>query len=220
MVDTLNRPLNRPFGYGAPFPHPPVPQQHDQGFCWSCYHPMYMCVCRTDCIKEPKELLVEPEPYKRGTMAAGLVRNLFTVMQMPAQKAAAQAKEADAKKTVREGDRVIAAMHDLDAAMEETPTQIQVGYGDGVIGGGCCVHLCIEYMPSSALSEVVPLTTLPAMVVVYVLDSEATVLGWGKLVKSGYHIKEGIISTNPGARLIVGVLNAIARVRWCEIFSC
>jgi hypothetical protein len=179
-----------------------------------------MCVCRTDCIKEPKELLVEPEPYKRETMAAGLVRNLFTVMQTPLRKAAAEGKEGAGKKTAREAGKVVGEMPDWDAAVEETPAQIQVGYGDSVIGGGCCAHLCIEYMPSSALSEVVPMSKVPAMVVVYVIDSEATVLGWGKLVKSGYHIKEGIITTNPGARLIVGVVNAIARVRWCEIFSC
>lgn len=46
-------------------------------------------------------------------------------------------------------------------------------------------------------------------------------MSWSKFKFSAYyHIKEGIIATKPGAKLVVAVLNAIARVRWCEIFSC
>ncbi|NLI83727.1 MAG: hypothetical protein GX443_18895 [Deltaproteobacteria bacterium] len=52
------------------------------------------------------------------------------------------------------------------------------------------------------------------------MDS-ATFLSWGKTVSpNGYHIKEGIITTKPGAQLYLYGINAVARVRWCETFSC
>jgi hypothetical protein len=37
---------------------------------------------------------------------------------------------------------------------------------------------------------------------------------------AGYRVRECVITTNPGARLLAAALNAAARVRWCEIFSC
>jgi len=45
-------------------------------------------------------------------------------------------------------------------------------------------------------------------------------LTWHKVFEEGYHVKESIITTYPGAWLTVDVTSAIARVRWCEIFSC
>lgn len=86
--------------------------------------------------------------------------------------------------------------------------------GSAFIGGGCCVHLSIEYAPSTP-------TTNPS-VIVRVEDSEGTVLVWQKSEKpgAGYQIKECIVTTKPGADLSVTVTNMTARVRWCEIFSC
>jgi hypothetical protein len=55
---------------------------------------------------------------------------------------------------------------------------------------------------------------------VNVVDSEGCTLTWQKVFQEGYHVKESIITTYPGARLTVTVSNAVARVRWCEIFSC
>ena len=93
--------------------------------------------------------------------------------------------------------------------------------GKAVIGGGCCVHLSIEYMPIPELMRKdLAAAGDVATVSVDVIDSESTVLGWEKLVQPGYHIKEGIITTHPGALLSLKVINAIARVRWCEVFSC
>jgi hypothetical protein len=53
-------------------------------------------------------------------------------------------------------------------------------------------------------------------------DSEGTVLLWRKQdpVGAGYQVKQDIVTTKPGAELIVIVQNATARVRWCEVFSC
>ena len=83
-----------------------------------------------------------------------------------------------------------------------------------IIGGHCCVHLSIEYRPSPGNPE-------NPVVRVRVMDAEGTLLTWEKRdILAGYHIKEGIITTNPGAILTITVNNAIARVRWCEIFRC
>ena len=89
------------------------------------------------------------------------------------------------------------------------------GVGEAIIGGGCCVSLSVEYMPSN-----VALNPTGGTVSVQVTDSEGATLVWKKAFKEGYHVKECIITTNPGATLQVQVVNAIARVRWCEIFSC
>ena len=63
--------------------------------------------------------------------------------------------------------------------------------------------------------------TMPGLMTVEVMDAEGTVLAWVKRgIQPGYYIKEGIISTNPGAKLRVAVRDATARVRWCEVFSC
>jgi len=87
--------------------------------------------------------------------------------------------------------------------------------GEAIIGGGCCVQLSVEYMPAN-----VSLLDQVCMVAVEVADSEGSILAWSKKFKEGYHVKECIITTYPGAKLLVLVDKAIARVRWCEIFSC
>jgi len=86
--------------------------------------------------------------------------------------------------------------------------------GTAFIGGGCCVHLSVEYMAN--------LPTQTSKIMVAVEDSEGTTLVWerGEPAGTHYRIKEGIITTKPGAKLTVHVSNATARVRWCEIFSC
>lgn len=102
------------------------------------------------------------------------------------------------------------------SAAEDTAgnTKKQEGSDSTIIGGGCCVYLSVEYMHSQE-------TATATAVAVKVNDSEGTTLAWAKKgFAPGYYIKEGIITTNPGATLIVTVSNAIARVRWCEVFSC
>ncbi len=98
----------------------------------------------------------------------------------------------------------------------EVDVRGKAGIGKAFIGGGCCVHLSIEYTPTNAAS------TAPALVMVVVQDSEKTTLGWMKQAEpqDGYVIKEAIITTKPGAHLTVLVVNMTARVRWCEVFSC
>jgi len=102
-------------------------------------------------------------------------------------------------------------------AMMESAGQInqgQLGTGSTFIGGGCCVSISVEYMPS--------LPTVQSTVIILVQDSDGTTLAWMRTEQpgSGYQVKECVMTTNPGARMLVLVLNATARVRWCEIFSC
>jgi hypothetical protein len=87
--------------------------------------------------------------------------------------------------------------------------------GHAIIGGGCCVQLSVEYMPAN-----VSVTDQTCRVIVDVADSEGTAMLWAKEFKGGYHVNECVITTYPGAKLDVTVINAIACVRWCEIFSC
>jgi hypothetical protein len=91
------------------------------------------------------------------------------------------------------------------------------GPGQAIIGGGCCVQLSVEYMPAQ---QDVAGGSQTCTVMVNVVDSEGCTLTWQKVFQEGYHVKESIITTYPGARLTVTVSNAVARVRWCEIFSC
>jgi hypothetical protein len=89
-----------------------------------------------------------------------------------------------------------------------------IGGATAFIGGGCCVTLAVEYAASVA--------TAAFAVVVMVKDSEGTVLAWGREEAAGtsYRVHECIITTKPGATLLVEVSNCTARVRWCEVFSC
>jgi len=88
------------------------------------------------------------------------------------------------------------------------------GTAKAFIGGGCCVHLSIEYAP------VTP--TAATIVIVVVHDSEGTTLAWMRQDPAGghYQVKENIVTTKPGATVTLLVSNATARLRWCEIFSC
>lgn len=99
------------------------------------------------------------------------------------------------------------------AVQQEAPAN-KIGFGQSFIGGACCVYLSIEYAPQTPTST--------SAIAVIVDDSEGTMLGWVKVEQpgTGYRIKECIITTKPGADLTVIVVNATARVRWCEIFSC
>jgi hypothetical protein len=85
---------------------------------------------------------------------------------------------------------------------------------EAFIGGGCCVSLSVEYAPQTP--------TAGFGVEIGVVDSDGTTMVWIRTEQAGagYKIKEGIITTKPGAQLYVVAGNCTARVRWCEVFSC
>jgi hypothetical protein len=161
---------------------------HGHGFCHSCCHPHSQCQChRRECRKESKELLVNSDDAATKPVV---------VAESPASGALNRLRS-----------EYVSIGHEIG-------TIDRVGRSEGFIGGGCCVHLSVEYIANDP--------TQPSRVIVAVLDSENTTLRWGREEPAGtpYRIKEGIITTKPGAHLMVSVVNATARVRWCEIFSC
>lgn len=191
----------RPMYTGAPMFTPPSagpmmghPHHHDpHGFCHSCCQPRSHCLCgRRDCRKEARELVVnsddtaiQPAAGSVSQSSLGLLKAKADILTNPA------------------------GTHEVVGTIER-----QLVSGTAFIGGGCCVHLSVEYMANNPAK--------PGGVEIMVEDSEGTHLGWARLEPAGtpYRIKEGIVTTKPGAKLTVTVMNATARVRWCEIFSC
>lgn len=82
------------------------------------------------------------------------------------------------------------------------------------VGGGCCVHISLEYAPITATAQ--------SIVAIMVRDTEGTVMLWEKIDPPGtqYQIKENVVTTKPGATILLFAVNATVRARWCEVFSC
>lgn len=82
------------------------------------------------------------------------------------------------------------------------------------IGGGCCVHIALEYAPITATAQ--------SAVAILVRDTEGTVMLWEKINPPGthYQVKECVVTTKPGATILLFAINATVRARWCEVFSC
>lgn len=223
---TFTAPFMQPAGTMHPYPAPHMPhhhhhqQHHANGFCTSCCHPIAKCVCHRDCRKIEKELLAQPKTVTKpsgatsGTTGAyGLTTEAayYKISAMMDLASPIETQETDEKSA--ESGPLMSNVKRLRQLV--TRKQALVGMESTVIGGGCCAHLSIEYMP------VTPLTDMPAFSGVMVIDSESTVMLWGKyFIGDGYHIKECVISTNPGAHLWVVSINSVTRARWCEIISC
>jgi hypothetical protein len=156
-----------------------------------------------ECRREAKELLVEPEARANPPAKQVDVKTQDKVVSdTPTKNIGAEVIGFDQS----DGSLVIDG---------ETAT----GSRKAIIGGGCCVQLSVEYMPAKPVLNA-DSSSPKCAVTVEVVDNEDCYLGWRKVFQEGYHVKESIITTYPGARLAVAVNNAIARVRWCEIFSC
>lgn len=210
--------------YTGQYPAPPMAawgmHQAPAGHCGQCGQSSGACCCGCrECRKESKELLVTP--VQRGANQPGANQSGIGATGTEttgAETTGLGATGFGADGTI--GHKVLFAMaaaalgddaRSTFGASQPAPT---VGVGQAFIGGGCCVSLTAEYTPSSP--------TVQATVVILVRDSEGTLLAWmhSDQPGGGYKVKEGIITTKPGATLFVLVLNATARVRWCEIFSC
>jgi hypothetical protein len=199
----MQRAQARPMYTGYPAARPLALAGHHhggmQGFCAGCGHPQTSCSCGCrECRKEAKELLVEATSTRAKiaedpTLAAAAARmSILTPFANPGVDQTADAPIS---------------------ALPITGRGSQLGLGAAFIGGGCCVHLSIEYAPTG---------TADGAIAVLVQDSNDTELIWVKAVSAGlgYQIKEGIVTTKPGAHLALLVEGATARVRWCEVFSC
>ena len=194
------------------WPYPAGHAHHaPSGFCVSCCHPRSKCCCgHRECRKEAKELLVEADTNidQRNDTNAGIVQQVKMMTGMMTVEESGTGSETTNKTLA-----VSAPITPLAGKIDATG---KAGTGKAFIGGGCCVHLSIEYTPTNAAA------TASSLVVVMVQDSENTTLAWMKQARpeDGYQIKECIVTTKPGAHLTVLVLNMTARVRWCEVFSC
>lgn len=173
---------------------------HRHGFCHDCCRPLPECRCGCrECRKESKELLAEPteSPDKLSVLPS-----LDSV-----------AIDASHKRFVRAFMASIDRAEVVEAAAVETAARANLaGTANAFIGGGCCVHLSIEYTAGAAAG----------LVAAFVTGADGTLVAWAKTTAAGdgYHVKEDIITTKPGAKVVLLVLNATARLRWCEIFSC
>jgi hypothetical protein len=199
-------PMNRPqFAprYTAsrvlPFAPPGYMSHHAPGTCKSCGQPSGQCGCGCrECRKESKEIVVRANASTGATAGSSKFDAVFaTAMKQPHGFA-----------TINTGPDVSG----LTAA--GAAASLDKSIDTAFIGGGCCVHIAVEYAP------IVP--TALSRVMIIVGDSEGTLLAWMKTEQPGthYQVKENVITTKPGATIIVAVDNATARVRWCETFSC
>jgi hypothetical protein len=180
-------------GSAAPFAPPAHGHHVPEGCCRSCGQPSSQCGCGCRvCRKESRELLVKPGETRDAAVAQ---TNFTSLGRMFAENPATKATTVE-----------------TTAAFAGAPASL--GSGTAFVGGGCCVHISVEY------ALITP--TAAGAVLVIVADSEGTFLAWEKFEKAGthYQVKEGIITTKPGATILVIVNNMIARVRWCEVFSC
>jgi hypothetical protein len=98
------------------------------------------------------------------------------------------------------------------SAAAEAPNGIKPA--TAFVGGGCCVHISLEYAPITATAQ--------SVVAIMVRDTEGTVMLWEKIDPPGthYQIKENVVTTKPGATILLFAVNATVRARWCEVFSC
>jgi hypothetical protein len=199
-----------PYMPGAMFPGMHQHGAPGHGFCHGCGHPKSKCVCNCcECRKEAKELLVLSN-IQRGdlTNTPGFNTAAKTQHIAPMIMTLAPTQDTAAFKDATALDRQ--NLPGLAAAAGA----VQLGIGAAFIGGGCCVHLSIEYTPTNPAVQ--------SLVGVLVQDSEGTLLAWIRTEKPGvgYQIKECIVTTKPGATMVVLTINMTARVRWCEVFSC
>lgn len=198
-------------------------------------NPHYDCCCNHH--REARELLVAPgtTSSKNGTefIDPSLLQSLAAMIGFGAAKAdssvlsqiakvAAHGAEISKGTDIQELQAAYKDFVDIQSLAQKGDTAsesrelVSRGVGSSIIGGCCCVDLSIEYLPSNILSEA------NCAVAVATIDTSGTICSWAQIcgAQSGYEIRENIISTNPGARLVVVTLNLVARVRWCEHFAC
>jgi len=203
--------------------HPPhecgcEERPHYHEFCPSCCQPAHACCCSPRrCRKEAKELLVEGKAVA-GDQAGKLAVADLAVAQhvLGTVRLMNGAALAGDQGTAANTNARVTGAAKLESASLTAATINTAGVQGAFIGGGCCVHLSIEYMPDNPMAPAV------GAVAVMVADSDKTVMMWAKVVDAtdGYQIQEDIITTHPGAKLTAVVVNVTARVRWCETFSC
>jgi hypothetical protein len=169
-----------------PFAPPGGHAHHGPGHCHSCGQPSGDCRCGCrQCRKEAKELLLVGAAAKTGDVTGANLQTNNNLAGANIGRLATAAATTDANGAVT-----------------------------AFIGGGCCVHISVEYAPITPTAQ--------SVVAVLVTDSEGTGLLWEKSDPPGthYQVKENVVTTKPGATIRLIAVNATLRARWCEVFSC
>lgn len=79
------------------------------------------------------------------------------------------------------------------------------------IGGISDVKLTLEYMPAGS----------PPDVNITITDPGGSTSTWNESpIPAGYHVKSDFSTVTPGSLVKIGVANAMARLRWCEVVEC
>jgi len=95
--------------------------------------------------------------------------------------------------------------HELTADPTTTPEE-------ALVGGKCDVHLSLEYLVE---------TGAPAPQVTVTITSDGLTSTWNDTgIAPGYHVKESFASAKPGSKVKLEVVDALARLRWCETICC
>ena len=79
------------------------------------------------------------------------------------------------------------------------------------VGGIKDVRLTLEYTPTDPTTNSIKIT----------IDGSGGTTTWDATnVSDGYYVKDDFAPVAPGSKVIVGVNNCMARLRWCEVIAC
>ncbi len=96
----------------------------------------------------------------------------------------------------------------LEASVDSTATSQKV-----LIGGTTAVCLTLEYLPDEAATA--------ASVKVTIVSEGSTTSTWEEsTIAPGYHVKSDFPAVAPGTKVTLEIIQASARLRWCETLCC
>lgn len=103
------------------------------------------------------------------------------------------------------GDYTQTIPYELTATTASTPQEV-------LIGGKGDVHLSLEYLADSGASA-------PAVDIK--IESDGTTSTWTESpIPTGYQVKSGFVTVQPGSKVTLSVTEATAKLRWCEMICC
>lgn len=109
---------------------------------------------------------------------------------------------------------VMPSMHDSHSpqVMPQELTADPAASGDAMLGGFTTAHLTLEtYVEAGAAA--------PEVKVTVVKDGTSTTTTSSGLPE-GYQMDEDFLTLDPGAKITLEVVDAVARLRWCETVCC
>ena len=103
------------------------------------------------------------------------------------------------------GDHSQTIPYELTATTASTPQEV-------LIGGRGDVHLSLEYLADTGASA-------PAVDIM--IEFAGTTSTWSESpIPTGYQVKSGFVTVQPGSKETLSVTEATAKLRWCETICC